>query len=186
MAETASDDLELELACGAVSATDEEYSAFVSGGQRCQPSNGINTFAVRLRGSAASRYSAVVRCGYIRYDNGTFVGERIQVEGRDGAWCHEPASARLEPVDRMLLTDVSFAIEASCDAPARNLMVHFQTRAGWTVPIAAEDSICVYVAFRAPGAAACSMAPPAAYCTCPSGPAWQDFFIAMALSLTER
>lgn len=79
--ETASDDLQIEFACGGVSASNEEYSDFLSAGQRCQPASGINTFALRLSRSAASRYSAVVRCGYVRYDNGTFVGERIQVEG---------------------------------------------------------------------------------------------------------
>jgi hypothetical protein len=185
-AEATSDDLELELACGAVSATAEEYSAFVNGGQPCQPSNGINTFALRLSGGAASRYSAVVRCGYIRYDNGTFVGQRIEVEARDGAFCHEPALRKLQPVDRMLLTDVSFAIEASCGAPEQDLVVQFETRSGWTQSVPAEEQLCAYVAFRAPGASACRMAAPASYCTCPAGSAWDDFFTAVTLSLATR
>jgi hypothetical protein len=158
----------------------------VSGGQKCEASDGLNTFALKLSGSAADRYSAVVRCGYIRYDNGAFVGERVEVEARDGMWCHQPALDRIELVDRMLLTDVSFRIEAKASAPARDLAVRFETRSGWTAAAPAEDSLCAYVAFRAPGSWACGMVPPAPSCVCPCGPSWEDFFDAMTLSLATH
>jgi len=69
-----------------------------------------------------------VRCGYIRYDNGTFVGERVQVEARDGKWCDDVAAPELDLVDRMLLTDVSFAVEPRLPSTAeRRLAVSFST-----------------------------------------------------------
>jgi len=127
-----------------------------------------------------------VRCGYIRYDNGTFVGERVEVEARDGSWCHQLALDSIELVDRMLLTDVSFRIESKESAPARDLAVRFETRSGWTAAAPAENSLCAYVAFRAPGNSACGMVPPTPSCVCPCGSSWQDFFDAMTLSLAAH
>jgi hypothetical protein len=176
------DDLQLSFACGTYSVARQEQSEFLSGGRSCSASDGLNTFALKVEGSAAGAYSAVVRCGYVRYDNGTFVGERVEVEARDGQWCHDLALKRIELVDRMLLADVSFALEPK-QAPARRLSLQFEGRAGWTAPVPAEESLCAYVAFRQPGYAACGMVPPAPYCVCPCGPGWEDFFSAMTLSL---
>ncbi|HYQ00555.1 MAG TPA: hypothetical protein VER96_17880 [Polyangiaceae bacterium] len=41
----------------------------------------------------------------------------------------------------------------------------------------------MYVANRQPGAWACRLAPPADYCVCPDGDAWQDFITDAQLSL---
>ena len=175
--------LQLSFACGTYSVARQEQSEFLSGGKSCSASDGLNTFALKIGGSAAGEYSPVVRCGYIRYDNGTFVGERFEVEARDGQWCHDLALKRIELVDRMLLTDVSFALEPKEAAPARRLSVQFDGRGGWTALVPAEESLCAYVAFREQGYAACGMVPPAPYCVCPCGSGWEDFFSAMTLSL---
>jgi hypothetical protein len=182
-----SDDLQITFGCGSFSATGHELSGFLGGGQKCEASGDLlNTFALKLSGSAAEKYSAVVRCGYIRYDNGTFVGGRVEVEARDGNWCHELALEKIELVDRMLLTDVSFRIEAKQSAPERDLAVRFETRSGWTAATPAEDSLCAYVAYRAPGNWACDRVPPVPSCVCPCGPSWEDFFDAMSLSLATH
>ncbi|HYJ11585.1 MAG TPA: hypothetical protein VEX18_21330 [Polyangiaceae bacterium] len=180
------DELQVEYACGYRTAATERYSEFLPSGARCGEAE-INTFALKLKGRTASAYSAVVRCGYIRYDNGVFVGERVQVEARDGAWCHEAALEHIELADRILLTDVSFALEArDITAPPRSLSARFSTRAGWTAPVPTHESLCTYVAHRQSGTAACRTALPAGYCVGPCGEAWQDFFQAIELSLVRR
>lgn len=109
------------------------------------------------------------------------------MEARDGAWCHERALNEIMLADRMLLTDVSFAIEATdATAPKRYLAVQFSSLSGWTAPVLAQDSLCAYVAFREPGNWACRMVSPASYCVCPCGQGWDDFFNAMSLSLATR
>lgn len=181
-------DLQIEYACGYRSAEAERYSNFFAGGTRCDDGE-INTFALKLKGRAAAGYSAVVRCGYIRYDNGTFVGERLAVEARDGQWCHEAALERMDLVDRMLLTDVSFAVEPRGAAPARGVRARFSTRAGWTDPVPADKNLCAYVAHRQAGQAgdwACRMVSSVPYCVCPCGEAWEDFFSGAELSLIRR
>jgi hypothetical protein len=184
--EVSLDDLQIEFACGIHSANTGEYSEYYGNGQICENSKGINTFALRLIGSAAPRYSAVVRCGYLRYDNGTFVGERVEVEARDGRWCHETGLQHIDLVDRMLLTDVSFAIDAlDAVAPKRHLAIQFSMLSGWTNPVPAETNLCLYVAHLQLGAYACAMASPAPYCVCPCDTMWQSFPMAMSLSLVS-
>lgn len=182
-----SKDLQLEYACGFHSAERKWSSDYVQGGESCGDNIGLNTFSMRLKGAAAARYSAVVRCGYIRYDNGTFVGERVAVEARDGQWCHQPALELLQPIDRMLLTDVSFSIEPVDPGPARKqpLAVQFSTRVGWTQPVPAENPLCFYVAHREPGNWACRMVTAAPYCVCPCGEAWEDFLSDLRISLAQ-
>lgn len=180
------DDLKLEYACGYRSAEVERYSSFLAGGTRCEQGE-INTFALRLEGRAAADYSAVARCGYLHYDNGLFVGERVQVEARDGAWCHELALAQTDLADRILLTDVSFTLEArDATVPRRDVGVRFLTNAGWTERVSTRDSVCAYVAHREPGVSACGLASPASYCVCPCGVAWHDFFLGVELMLARR
>lgn len=178
------DELRVQFACGSVSATVNELSEFVDSGDECAPSNGITTFALRLNGSAADRYSAVVRCGYMRYDNGTFVGTRVESEGRDGAFCHESALRELAPIDRMLLTDFSFELEPRIPIRPRSLTVALESfDKRWSESVSAEQSLCLYVAFRAPGASTCAMAPPADYCHCPNTEYWPDFADAARVTL---
>ena len=185
--DSGTDELQIQYACGIHSAHTQEYSAFLDGATPCENPPGFNTFALKLIGSAAARYSAVVRCGYIRYDNGTFVGSRVETEARDGQWCHEPALDSIQLADRMLLTDVAFAIEAlDSTAPTKHLAVQFLTRSGRTRAVPAEDNLCLYVAHRAPGNWTCSMVAPTSYCTCPCDPAWDDFPTAMTLSLAQN
>lgn len=184
--ETDFEELQVEYACGYHTAEAERYSEFLPSGARCGDAE-INTFALKVKGGTRAAYSAVVRCGYIRYDNGVFVGERVQVEARDGAWCHEAALEHIELADRILLTDVSFALEPrDITAPPRSLSARFSTRAGWTDPVPTHESLCAYVAHRQPGTSACRTAAPARYCVCPCGEAWQDFFQAMELSLARQ
>lgn len=178
------DELRVQFACGTVSATVNELSDFVNGGEECARSSGINTFALRLNGSAADRYSAVVRCGYVRYDNGTVVGTRVQSEGRDGAFCHGSALRALTPIDRMLLTDFSFELEPRIETHPRSLTVALESfEERWSEPVSAEQSLCLYVAFRAPGVATCALAPVADYCHCPNTQNWRDFAIAARVTL---
>jgi hypothetical protein len=184
-----SDDAELrvQFACGSVSATVNELSDFMDSGEECAQSGGISTFALRLNGSAANRYSAVVRCGYVRYDNGTFVGTRVQSEGRNGAFCHESALRELAPIDRMLLTDFSFELEPRIETGPRSLTVALQSfDERWSESVSAVQSLCLYVAFRAPGASTCALAPPADYCDCPNTPYWPDFATAARVTLEMR
>jgi len=181
------DDLGIELGGGFHAAYYNERFDYVTSGQTCGPAyDNLNSFSLRLTGKAARHYSAVVHCGYLRYDNGTFVGERVEVEARDGEWCDDLALERLQLVDRMLLSDVSFSIEAKDCAPSRQLSLAVNTRVGWTEALPAADSLCVYVADRQAGAYACSLAPPADYCVCPHSESWQDFFKSMKLSLEPR
>ena len=176
--------LEVSYACGMHSATVQEYSDFRAAGVPC--TTGSNTFAIRVTGADRERYSAVARCGYIRYDNGTFVGSRVAVEARDGQWCHELALEQIELVDRMLLTDVSFAIEATDpSAPAQRLALQVTTRFGSTGLLPAETNLCAYVAHRQYGGFVCSMAPPTPDCVCPCDPAWFDFFNSITISLAR-
>lgn len=182
--ETELEALQVEFACGWHSASTDERTGFLEGGSRCEPSSGINTFALRAVGSDASRYSALARCGYVRYDDGSFVGERIEVEVRDGKWCHEAALERLDLEDRLLLTDVAFTLEPKDGARERRLSVRFATRNGWTNAVPAERNLCAYVAHREP-AAACGEVDPVEDCVCPCGDAWQDFFLAMELQLAR-
>lgn len=177
----------IEFACGFRSASSAKHFAYRASGQNCGDDGGLNTFALRLTGSAAADYAAVVRCGYVRYDNGIFVGERVEVEARDGQWCDELALEQIDLADRMLLTDVSFALEArTATVPDRSLSLAIATRAGWTDPLPAAQNICIYVANRQTGAYACRLAPPADFCVCPDGDAWQDFFTDMKLSLEPQ
>jgi hypothetical protein len=186
-AEPNATELQLEYACGIYSAERKWSSDYVAGGERCGTTFDLNTFSLRLKGAAAARYSAVVRCGYIRYDNGTFVGGRVAVEARDGQWCHEPALGLIQLADRMLLTDVSFSIESKDAAlPARPLAVAFSTFAGWTPPVPAEGQLCLYVAHREPGSSTCRMVAPASDCTCPCGDAWEDFMVAVQISFAKH
>jgi hypothetical protein len=172
-----SGDLELEYACGIHSIWAMQTLDFVSTGEVCGLGRDLNTFALRLTGADSARYSAVVRCAYIRYDNGTVVGDRVVVEARDGQWCHELALEQIDMKDRMLLTDVSFAVEAIEEtAPARGLSLRINGRLGWSDAVSAEKPLCLYVAHEEYGAAACgSLRQPLPYCTCPPGEAWQDF-----------
>lgn len=184
--EGTNDDVGIEFACGSRSVSVLSRSDYLSSGQICGGSGGINTFALRPTGRAAADYSAVARCGYIRYDNGTFVGERVEVEARDGEWCDDQALKRLELADRMLLTDVSFALEAkNASVPKRQLALAISTLAGWTKPEPAESNLCVYVANRQAGASTCSMAPATDSCVCPCDAAWQDFITGVRLSLVQ-
>ena len=183
----AADDLRIEFACGVRQAALMNRSEFQAGGTTCGTMLGLNTFALRLQGRDAAAYSAVVRCGYIRYDNGSFVGARVQVEARDGAWCDDLALQRIELVDRMLLTDVGFAVESrQGSAPKRNLSATFSMRTGSTTPVSPERALCVYVANRAPGVASCRLAAPSPNCVCPCDQAWGDFFESVKLSLLAR
>lgn len=186
--ETSEGELEIRYACGLHRADREEYSTFRPLGESCDlPFGEMNTFALELSGSAAGSYSAVVRCGFVRYDNGDFVGDRVEVEARDGEWCHEVALEQITLVDRMLLTDVSFAIEPVGAATAQHpLDVSMQSRDGWSKPFPADASLCVYVAYRQIGASACGMVPPAPFCTCPPDAAWQDFFEGIKLTAGKR
>jgi hypothetical protein len=179
-------ELRFEFACGLRAHGLESRSTFIESGQRCEDANLVNTFALRVTGRAAAQYSAVARCGYVRYDNGIFVGKRVAVEARDGAWCHDAALKSIDLVDRMLLTDVSFAIETVREgAPERRLSAQFTTFGGETKPLSPEANLCVYVANRVNGTANCNQVPPSPDCTCPSDPAWSDFFSGVRLTLEE-
>jgi hypothetical protein len=177
--------LKLNYACGIRRADVNQRSPFVSAGERCAvPFGELNTFAVQLSGANRGLYSAVVRCGYIRYDNGTFVGSRVAVEARDGAWCDDLALQSIDLKDRMLLTDVSFWIEPTvASAPSRGFTYAFTTRAGVSLPIPNRTNVCVYVANRMEGAFTCGLAPPSADCSCLCDPNWGDFLLSMTLSL---
>ena len=180
------DDQHVEFACGLRSAAQEIRSPFLVGGQSCESPQGANTFALRLTRRLAADYSTVVRCGYILYENGSFVGERFEVEARDGEWCDELALQRLELRDRMLLTDVSFAIEAKDGRLVPwQIVLQTLTSAGWTEPVPAEYSLCLYVAHQGAGASTCLQVKPADYCVCPCRKAWRDFLVGTKLWLAE-
>lgn len=178
-------DIDLQLRCGlhkvAITTGEliEEYSDPMSAGEPCAISDqdSLNTYSFSLLGDASSDYSAVVRCGYIRYDNGTFVGDRIVVEARDGQWCHELALEAIDLQDRMLLTDVSFAIEQmEPSAPEIPLIVRFEGREGPTSWHPAEPNLCVYVAHVQGGAYTCGLVSGDLFCECPEDERWADFF----------
>jgi hypothetical protein len=180
-----SERLRVEVACGIHSAALQNYSDFVDTGVSCtNATQELNTFALRVSGPESEQYSAVVRCGYIRYDNGTFVGERVVVEARDGQWCHELALERIELRDRMLLTDVAFVLERlERSAAPHSLSMSMLSRAGWSDETVADQAICMYVAHHQAGAYACRLGPTLDYCTCPPGESWEDFMEGVAISL---
>jgi hypothetical protein len=178
-------DLQATYGCGIHRADIAQRSQLVAAGEPCTvPFGELNTFAVQLSGANRGLYSAVVRCGYIRYDNGTVVGSRVAVEARDGAWCDDLALQQIDLKDRMLLTDISFSIEpATANAPSRGFTYAFTTRGGVSQPFPNGTNVCVYVADRLAGASSCSLAPPSSDCSCPRDPSWGDFLESVTLSL---
>jgi hypothetical protein len=177
--------LTLEYACGRHLIGSPAYSDYVKGGETCAVGGtDLNTFSVVLNGAERGSYTAIARCGYIRYDNGTFVGERVVVEARDGQWCHELALQELDLKDRMLLTDVSFRVEsvAPPSVAAGSVLIGAQESAVASEPIAADAPLCLYVAHVQPGAYACAQVPAIDYCVCPKGSTWRDFLTSVALT----
>jgi hypothetical protein len=183
----------LTYACGGRTVAVSDRSPFAAEGDPCAVWLGsLNTFAMKLAGPARSQYSAVVRCGYIPVDNGTFVGSRVVVEARDGEWCDDVAFQSIDSKHDILLTDVAFSIErVAPEAPSRGVTAQFTIYVGASparTPLSIVPngtSVCAYVADRMLGASSCTSAPPSPDCVCPCDPAWGDTFASVTLSLVS-